>query len=131
MLRSRNRSVAARAVALAFGWALNSACTLTTENNDPTGMVKTNGDQQTAAVNTALPLPFEVIVVNQFGEPLKDIQVNWTITAGGGSLSGTPTLTDGGGKSSVTYTTGPTSGTATVNAQVHGLFPVIFTVTIS
>ncbi len=131
MLRSRNRSVAARAVALAFGWALISACTLTTENNDPTGMVKTNGDQQTAAVNTALPLPFEVIVVNQFGEPLKDIQVNRTLTAGGGSLSGTPTLTDGGGKSSVTYTTGPTSGTATVNAQVHGLFPVIFTVTIS
>ena len=131
MLRSLNRSVAVRSVALALGCALVGACSLTTENNDPAGMVKTNGDQQTAPVNTALPLPFEVIVVDQFGGPLQNIQVNWTITAGGGSLSGTPTLTDGGGKASVTYTTGPTSGTATINAQVHGLFPVIFSVTIS
>ncbi len=131
MLRSVNRSVAVRAVALAFASAILTGCTLSTETNDPVQMVKTNGDEQTAAVNTALPLPFEVIVVNQFGEPLKGIVVNWTITAGGGSLSGTPTMTDETGKTSVTYTTGPTSGAATINAQVHGLFPVIFTVTIS
>jgi len=131
MLRSLNRSVAVRAITLAFASGFFSACTLTTETNDPAQMVKTNGDQQTAPVNTMLPLPFEVIVVNQFGEPLKNVTVNWTITAGGGSVSSTPTLTDETGKSSVTYTTGPTSGTATVNAQVHGLFPVIFTVTIS
>jgi Bacterial Ig-like domain (group 1) len=131
MLRSVNRSAAVRAVALVIVSAILNGCTLTTETNDPAQMVKTNGDQQTAAVNTVLPLPFEVIVVNQFGEPLKDVVVNWTITAGGGSISGTPTVTDETGKTSVTYTTGPTSGTATINAQVHGLFPVIFTVTIS
>src|SRR5437868_6062108 len=112
MLRSLNRSVAVRAVALAIACAFIGACTLTTENNDPAAMVKTSGDEQTAAVTTTLPVPFEVIVVNQFGEPLKDIQVNWTITSGGGSLSANPTVTDGVGKSSVTYTTGSTSGTA-------------------
>lgn len=131
MLRSLSRSVTVRAITLAFVSAFISACTLSTENNDPAGMAKTNGDQQTAPVNTALPLPFEVLIVNQFGEPLANVTVNWTITAGGGSLTSTPTLTDQTGKTSVTYTTGPTSGDASINAQVHGLFPVIFTVTIS
>jgi hypothetical protein len=131
MLRSLNRSVAVRAIILASISAFIGACTLSTENNDPAAMGKTKGDLQTAPVNTALPLPFEVLVVNQFGEPLSNITVNWTITSGEGSISATPTLTDDTGKTSVTYTTGPTTGSASINAQVHGLFPVIFTVTIS
>jgi hypothetical protein len=131
MVRSLNRSVAVRAIMLASMSAFIGACTLTTENNEPAAMGKTNGDQQTQPVNTVLPVPLEVLVVNQFGEPLSNITVNWTITSGGGTLSATPTLTDATGKTSVTYTTGPTSGSASINAQVHGLFPVIFTVTIS
>jgi hypothetical protein len=131
MVRSLNRFVAVRAVTLALASAFISACTLSTENNDPAGMAKTKGDGQTAPVNTALPVPFEVLVVNQFGEPLANVIVNWTITSGGGSITGTPTMTDGSGKTSITYTTGPTSGDASINAQVHGLFPVIFTVTVS
>jgi len=131
MLRSLNRSVAVRAIMLASMSVFVGACTLTTENNDPAAMGKTNGDLQTAPVNTVLALPLEVLVVNQFGEPLSNITVNWTITSGGGVLSATPTLTDASGKTSVTYTTGPATGSASINAQVHGLFPVIFTVTIS
>ena len=131
MYRSLNRSVTVRALALVLVCASAVACTLTTDTSSPSTMVKTSGDQQTAAVNTVLPNPFEVVVVNQFGEPLKDVTVNWTITSGGGTLSGTPTLTGDGGVASVTYTTGPTAGTAIISAQVHGLFPVTFTVTIT
>jgi len=131
MLGSPNRTHAVRAAAFAVVCVTFAACTLTTDSSEPSTMVKSRGDGQTAAVNTLLPVPLEVVVVNQFGEPLKDVTVNWTITSGGGLISGTPTVTDANGATSITYTTGSTSGTATINAQVHGLFPVVFVETIS
>lgn len=132
MVKALNRSVAVRAIALySLVCAVAGACTLDTDTTSPAGMAKTSGDQQTAPVNTLLPNPFQIVVVNQLGEPLKNVTVNWTITSGGGSISGTPTLTGDGGVTEITYTTGPTAGTATINAQVHGLFPVVFTVTIT
>jgi hypothetical protein len=130
MIRSLNRS-AARAIAVGLICAVVGACTLDTDVNSPAGMAKAGGDQQNAAVNTTLPVAFQLLVVNQNGEPLKNVAVNWTITTGGGSLSGTPTLTGDGGMTSVTYTTGPTPGSATISAQVHGLFPIVFSVTIT
>jgi hypothetical protein len=131
MLRSLNRPVPVRALALILGFVVAGACTLDTDNTLPAGIAKTAGDLQTAPANTVLPTALELVVVNQFGEPLKNITVNWTITSGGGSISGTPTLTTDGGVASVTYTTGPTPGTATISAQVHGMFPVVYTITIT
>jgi hypothetical protein len=86
---------------------------------------------QTAPANTQLPVPFTILVVNQFGEKLRNVTVNWSITAGGGSLSETSNRTDESGLSSVTYTTGPTPGTATIQAKVSGIPPLSFTVTIT
>ena len=94
-------------------------------------IVKQSGEPQTALANTQLTDPFKVIVVDQFGKPLVDVTVTWTILSGGGSLSETSNKTDEGGVSSVTYTTGPTAGTATIQARVSGVPPVVFTVTIT
>ena len=131
MKRSLRRLMTLRAIALVVAGAAIGACTLNTDLSGPTGLVKSSGDLQTAPVNTTLPSPFVVIVVDQFGAPLGNVTVNWTIVSGGGSINTTPTPTTGGGVASTSYTTGPTSGTATINAQVHGLDPVTFTVTIT
>ena len=108
-----------------------SGCTLNVAVNDPAVLIKHAGDSQSAAANTALPVAFEVIVLDQFGNSLKNVTVDWTILAGGGSLSETSNKTVEGGVSSVTYTTGPTAGTAQIQAKVSGIPPVIFSVTIT
>jgi hypothetical protein len=92
--------------------------------------VISTGNQQSGPPNTTLPLPLSLIVVNQFGEPLENITVTWSIDAGGGSISASSSVTDVAGKASVSYTTGPTAGNAIIRAHVHGLPPVSFTAVI-
>jgi len=106
-------------------------CSLEVGTNIPSTMIKESGDTQTAAINTQLPVPFTILVVNQNGEILSNVPVTWTITSGGGSLSETSNKTNESGLSSVTYTTGATSGTATIDVKVHGIPPLTFTVTIT
>jgi uncharacterized GH25 family protein len=105
-------------------------CSLNVDVNDPVAIIKTT-DQQTAPTNTQLPDPLSVLVTNQFGQPVPNVTVNWTIVSGGGTLSASSDLTDEGGVSSVTYTTGPTAGTVTIQAQTSGIPPVTFTVTVT
>src|SRR5256714_11733691 len=106
-------------------------CSLEVGTNTPSTMVKESGDTQSAAANTQLPVTFTISVVNQFGEILSKVPVTGTITSGGGSLSATSNKTNESGLSSVTYTTGPTPGMATIDAKVHGIPPLTFTVTIT
>jgi hypothetical protein len=108
-----------------------SACTLATDVSAPGAIIKFNGDMQTAPANTELTSPLTVIVVDQFGQPLKNITVSWAIASGGGALGATAAVTDEGGLASVTYTTGPTAGEAVIEARVSGLFPLSFSVTIT
>jgi hypothetical protein len=110
---------------------VSSACTLNTDVTSPGAVIKYSGDDQTAAVNTVLPSPLAVIVVDQFGQRLKNVTVNWTIESGGGSLSASTVLTDDSGISSVTYTTGSTAGVVVIRAQVHGVPPLTFHVTVT
>ena len=116
----------AAAIAFAAG-----ACTLNVDVNGPSVLIKHAGDTQSAAANTALPVAFEVIVLDQFGNSLKNVTVQWTILSGGGSLSETSNRTIEGGVSSVTYTTGPTAGTAQIKAKTSGIPPVVLSVTIT
>ena len=118
-------------LALVIAGAAASSCTLNTDVSSPSALVKFSGDQQSAPVNTMLPTPLAVIVISQFGERLKNITVSWTIVSGGGSLSSNTTLTDDTGTASVNYTTGPIAGPAVVRAQVHGIPPLTFDVTIT
>jgi hypothetical protein len=131
MFNPRRSAAAFRAAMLVVCTVAMNACSLTTDNEGPSTMTITGGDAQTAPPNTALPLPLAVVVVNQFGEPLKDITVTWAIYSGGGSLSASSSVSDENGAAAVNYTTGPTAGNAIVTASVHGLPPLGFDVTIS
>ena len=131
LVRPRHVTFARRVVLAAATMVVASACTLNVDVNDPSVLIKHAGDTQTAAINTPLPVAFEVIVLDQFGNSLKNVTVEWTILSGGGSLSETSNRTVEGGVSSVTYTTGPTAGTAQIQAKASGIPPVIFSVTIT
>jgi len=108
-----------------------NGCTLNTDVSIPGGLIKYSGDQQTGPPNTELPTPLGVLVVNQFGERLKNIPVNWSIASGGGSLSSAVTLSDDSGVASVTYTTGPTAGQANIKAGAHGVPALTFNILIT
>ena len=108
-----------------------SGCSLNTDVSDPTAIIKSGGDQQSAPTNTPLPLPLAVLVVTQFGEPIQNVTVNWTITSGGGTLGATSTLTNENGIASVTYTTGATAGSVVIQARVQGVPPLTFNITVT
>jgi hypothetical protein len=127
----RLSTVARRIVYVAAAVLAVSACTLNLDVNDPSVVLKRAGDGQAGPANTPLPAPFEVVVLDQFGNSLRNITVEWTILTGGGSLSETSNQTVEGGVSSVTYTTGPTAGAAQIQAKVSGIPPVTFSVTIT
>ena len=131
MFAPRTFAAAIRAVALVLITVTIGGCSLNTEVDGPSTMFISSGDSQTGPPNTMLPLPLGVTVVNQFGEPLQDVTINWSIDAGGGSLSTNTTQSDMNGVASVNYTTGSTAGAVVVTARVHGLPPLSFDETIS
>jgi len=119
------------AIGLLIAIGAFAGCSLNTEVTG-VGQVSTYaGDNQSAPVNTLLPQPLQVLVISQLGEPMENVSVNWSIGAGGGSLSSDVTLTNAQGIASVNYTTGPTSGHAVIIAQVNGVEPLSFDETIT
>jgi hypothetical protein len=131
MLRASKHALALRVLSLLIGSAAIGGCTLATDVTVPGTLIKVGGDEQTAAANTALPTPLTVAVVNQFGQTLQNVTVNWSIASGGGSLSSNALLSDEGGLASVGYTTGPTAGQAVIKARVNGVPDLSFNILIT
>jgi hypothetical protein len=115
---------------IVFAGAL-SACSLNTEVLGVGQVSVYGGDNQTAAANAVFPEALAVLVVSQFGEPMENVEVSWSVASGAGTLSSATTLTDANGVASVTYTAGPTPGHASIVAQVHGVEPLSFDETIT
>jgi hypothetical protein len=134
MVPALRHSFSALKVTVLFALVVVGGCSLNTDVSvGPAGVFKVpDGDGQTAATSTELPIPLQVIVVNQFGELLRDVQVSWTVTSGGGTLSAASTQTDELGVASVTYTTGTVAGEETIQASVAGgTLVVTFSVTVT
>ena len=86
-----------------------------------------SGDGQQGASGEALGQPLVVEVRDHYGNPLADATVNFTVTAGDGSLSATVATTDENGHASVELTLGGEPGTNTVVARIANFNPVTFT----
>ncbi len=84
----------------------------------PAQILATQGSGQSLSPITT-PAPFEVTLydVNHYAIPGESI--DWTVTAGGGTLNLSTQVTDSNGKSSATLTGGTTPGTHTVTATLH------------
>ena len=85
-------------------------------------LVKVSGDDQEGMSGDALPNPLIVEVRDQDNNPLPDVQVIFTVTAGYGTLSEQSTIeyatTDANGQAEAILTLGPFAGTNTVEVSL-------------
>jgi len=90
---------------------------------------KFSGDSQSAPVNTPLPQALVVRVVDQYGNGVSDVLVQWRTCDGIGNYE---SPTDGSGHASAGQETGPTPGEYCAMASIPGLdgSPVQFTYTV-
>ena len=115
---------------------LGSALLIAACGSDSTGpqadvtVAAQSGNSQTAAVSTALPNPI-VVRVAQGGTAVAGTTVTWAVTAGGGSVTPTTSVTAADGLASTVWTLGSAAGANTVQASVSGATgsPVSFSAT--
>ncbi len=92
----------------------------------------TDGQAQTGNVNTALPKPLTVQVLDKFNNGVPEHPVEFAVEAGSGRfLKPSPVLTDSTGVASVTYVLGGGAGENRIRAESSGLnnSPIIFAAT--
>ena len=95
----------------------------------PYSLTKISGDDQEGAAGTQLAEPFVVAVLDEDDEVIAGVDVSFTVTAGGGTLSATTATTNANGRAATRLTLGSEPGTNTVAATVEGLESVTFTAT--
>jgi len=96
----------------------------------PEMLLQISGDTQQGGVNSVLPLPFVVRVLDQLRRRFAGVPVTFTITAGQGELSQTTVETDINGTATAHLRLGATPGTTTVRVTAPNISePVEFTAT--
>ena len=80
-----------------------------------------SGGDQEGAPGAALENPFVVEVRDQSGDPLPGVQVTFSVSSGGGTLSATSVMTDVNGRAESILTLGPNLGRNTVTVSVTGI----------
>jgi hypothetical protein len=107
---------------LAFGDGLSADSAIETATaGPPAAMHKVVGDSEIVAGGTVVPIPPAVQIVDAQGNALPGVSVTFTVTAGGGSLTGGTTLTGVTGIAAVGSWTVGTSGAQTLAATSGNL----------
>lgn len=86
-----------------------------------------SGNAQSDTVAATLAAPYVVSVVDDEGEPLPGVAVQWTVTSGDGTIKATAPVTDEDGIARATHTLGSIAGPQSVAATVASALPVTFT----
>lgn len=89
-----------------------------------------SGNNQTVKAGNVAPKLLQVIVNDQYGNPLPGISVAFDDGGAGGSFSADPVATNSKGIAGTRYTTPTKTGPVTVTASAAGLAPVLFTVNV-
>lgn len=91
------------------------------------------GDRQSAVAGTALAVPPAVLVTDQTGNPIPNVNVTFNVASGAGSISGSTQIATGAnGVAAVgSWTLGATAGPNTLTATTAGLVgsPITFRAT--
>jgi hypothetical protein len=95
---------------------VTTAFTATALPADANGIALVSGQDQSGPVGSQLGQPLVVQVTDGFGNPIQGVPVSWS-TGNGGSLTESSTTTGEDGKTSVTWTLGPTAGAQTASAS--------------
>jgi len=77
------------------------------------------GSDQETAPGAQVAVPLEVVVRDQYGNPVRNALVRWTVIQGGGELGLTETMTDGAGVALSAYRMGLTPMTNHVRATLE------------
>jgi hypothetical protein len=93
--------------------------TETSTGDAPASVSVVSGNNQTAAVNTALSRPLVVQVNDQGGNPVAGVSV--LFSAPSGTFTGSPATTDASGQATVSYTTGTSAGAVNITALIDKL----------
>ena len=80
-----------------------------------------SGDSQEGQPGAALENPFIAEVRDQSDNPLPGVEVTFSVSSGGGTLSVTGVTTNANGRAESTLTLGPNPGTNTVTVSVTGI----------
>ena len=96
----------------------------------PRALAVVSGDGQQEVPGTRLPGPLVVQVRDQYGEPLGETPVTFSVTEGRGILAMSSVTTDSTGRAATTLILGGEPGPIKVAAEVQGLDAVLFTATI-
>jgi hypothetical protein len=131
--RSTARFHALARAAVAAAIVISAACGGDdggTDPSRPSAISRVSPDSQSAPAGVKMAQPLVVLVTGGGGTPIANTPVEWTINAGGGSLSQTVTQTDVAGHAQTTYTPGTTLGVARVVAQAASLSGLQFTITL-
>src|SRR6185369_6932197 len=83
----------------------------------PAAIAVVAGDGQSAPAGSALGTSLAVKVVDQYGNAVPNVTVQWSDT-GGGTLSTTTTVTDANGIAQDGFTLGPSAGPEAVKATI-------------
>ena len=90
----------------------------------PSALEISSGNRQQGAPGAALAQPLVVEVRDQYGEPIPEARVAFTVTSGDGQLSGRFTVeyatTDADGRARLTLTLGPDPGPNMVSVSLRG-----------
>lgn len=109
--------------------ACDSTSDTPTGTPTPTGIGVLGGSAQAAIFGTALPLPLEVHVTDQYGNGIGSVQVTFAAT-GGATLASSTATTDSSGDAETTVTLGTSVGVDSITATVTGAdVPARFTET--
>ena len=87
----------------------------------PKALETVSGNDQQGPPGAPLEKPFVVEARDQFDKPLPEVQVTFSVSSGGGTLSATNVTTDASGRAQSILTLGPNPGTNTVVAAVTGV----------
>jgi hypothetical protein len=88
-----------------------------------------SGNDQRASIGTDVPNPLVVLVTDQFGNPVADVDVQWSTE--NGSVDPGTSITGSEGLAQTTWVLGSSTGSQAASASREGLegSPVVFTAT--
>ena len=122
MLNASNRAV----VAAVFLSAPLVACRNGTEPPGPARLIVTDGDRQIAPINTELPVPIVVTLLDGDERPLAGVALEWHV-AGADRLIPTDAVTDANGQARARWVLGQDEGERLGEAGLAGVRPAVFT----
>jgi adhesin/invasin len=100
--------------------------TATATAGAPTQIAAGAGDGQSSIAGTAVGVVPSVIVTDSYGNVVSGVSVEFTVTSGGGSVTGAVAVTDASGVAAVgSWTLGSAAGLNTLDASVAGITGVV------